>query len=163
MHRGFSLVSPCPLARCLLLRLASAPFPLSRARSLCMLVHCPSSLPVAFSHHLSLSSSVLSAGFFRRPRGALLSDRGRSQTSAAVDCYDVGVRRILMSGHVGASRTRSSLNPTPPLAWSVARSPAFCPFFALTHTSCQRGLFFLAIILFFDGRGRPFPLCSVFS
>jgi hypothetical protein len=61
---------------------------------------CLPAVPVAFSRRLSLSSSVRSADFFHRPLGCLPSDRGRSRTSAAVDCCGVGVRRVLLSGVV---------------------------------------------------------------
>ena len=118
--------------------------------------------PTIFLFPLLFSPLVSSAD----PWGALLSDSGRSQTSAAVDCCGVGVRRILMSGHVGASRTQGSLSPTPPLARSIARSPAFCPFFrAHSHSLPAWSLFpsFFLAFSFLSGRGFPFPLCSVFS
>ena len=112
--------------------------PLSLARSLCVLAHCPFSavtwfLPPSHAFFLRLLCSFLPAGHFW---GTHLSDRGRSWTLAAVIWLRVGVSQILLSRVV----LRGSLSP-PPLAKSVARSPLSFPF------SCSLTLLASAVYL----------------
>ena len=129
MHRGLLWRR---LACCLLRRMASAPSPLSLARSLCVLARCPFSaacclLPPSLSFLLRLLRWFLGCSPF--------SDRGRSRTSAAVDCC--GVRVVGSSCHaIGASRTQGLsqlLLPSCQVGFPLAHF--LSPFRAHSHSS----------------------------
>ena len=150
MHRGSFLASPRPLARYFLLRLASAPSPLSLARSLCVLAAVPFPLSGGFSRHLMLSSCAFSAHFFRRPLWAL----------TFLTAAGVGPRRqwfAAVSEFVGSScqrvALRGSLSPFP-----FARSVA--PLFRAHPLSLPARSIYSSILLVYTflQSGRPRPL-----
>ena len=138
MHCDFSLASPRPLTRCPSLCTALE-FPLFHAQRF---VHSPAvhfPLLVVFPRCLYLIFPVRSAAFVpQTPPFGVPSSRPRQESGLGRSrCCGVGVRRILLSGYVGVSRTQGHRQPFLP-SCQVGCAPACLLFsFALTHTPCQ--------------------------